>query len=57
MLPRLQGENFISFVSATGLMMNCEFASHEDVESGQQLVESVSHPFEHEHPSAHCLPC
>ena len=57
MLPMLQGEKFISPVSATGLIMYLESASHVEVESGQQLVESVSHPFEHEHPSAHCILC
>ena len=49
----LHGEKFISPVSATGLMIYCEFALHVDVESGQQLIESVSHPLLHEHPLAH----
>lgn len=53
-MPILQGEKFISPVSATGLMMNCEFASHVEVERGQQLTDCDSHPFAHEHPSAHC---
>ena len=54
MLPMLHWEKFISPVSATGLIMNCEFASYVDVESGQLSVESVSHPFEHKQSSAHC---
>ena len=41
MLPRLQGENFISFVSATGLMMNCALASQELPEKGQHCAELV----------------
>ena len=53
MLPILQGEKFISAVSATGLMMYCELASQVVVDSGQQLVESVSQPLLHEHPPAH----
>lgn len=53
MLPILHGEKFISPVSATGLMIYCEFALHVDVDNGQQLIESVSHPLLHEHPLAH----
>lgn len=37
MLPRLHGENFISPVSATGFMMNCELALQLSAESGQQI--------------------
>ena len=54
MLPILQGEKFISPVSATGLMMYCALASHVVVDSGQQFVESVSQPLAQEHPLAHC---
>ena len=54
MFPMLHWEKCISPVSATGLMINCEFASHVDVVSGQQVIESVSHPLLHEHPLAHC---
>ncbi len=54
MFPMLHGEKFISPVSATGLMMYCAFALQVLVESGQQLVESVSQPLLHEHPLAHC---
>ena len=53
MLPMLQGENCISPVSATGLMMYCELASQVVVDSGQQVIELVSHSPLQEHPSAH----
>ena len=53
MLPMLQGENCISPVSATGLMMYCELASQVLVDSGQQVIELVSHSPLQEHPSAH----
>lgn len=52
MLPILQGEKFISPVSATGLMMNCELASQDATLLGQQLTPLVLQPPEHEQPSA-----
>ncbi len=38
-------------------MIYCEFALHVDVDSGQQLIESVTHPLLHEHPLAHYRNC
>ena len=55
MLPMLQGENCISPVSATGLMMYCELASQVVVDSGQQVIELVSHSPLQEQPSAHYI--
>ena len=54
MFPTLQGEKFISPVSATGLMMYLALASHELAENGQHTFELVMHPFvsSHEQPSA-----
>lgn len=52
MLPILHGEKFISPVSATGLMMNCELASQDATLLGQQLTPLVLQPPEHEQPSA-----
>ena len=53
MLAMLHGEEGISSVSAMRLMTYCEFALHVDVDSRQQLVESVEHPSLHEHPLVH----
>jgi hypothetical protein len=46
MLPRLQGENWVSVSEAVGLMMNREVALHEVVLKGQQAPDVVQ-------PSAH----
>lgn len=46
MFPRLQGENIVSPVSATGLMMNLAFALHVEELSGQHEPDVVQ-------PSAH----
>ena len=48
MLPMLHCEKFISPVSATGLMMNCELASQVLCVSGQHVGEPAD-----PQPSAH----
>ena len=50
MLPREHAENFCSPWSATGLMMNCEFALQLSFDSGQHTTVL----FPESHPGAHC---